>query len=300
MHKLFCGLQLSKVFYRSFQHLAILVVFLLQSGVPDYTMKYLEGLLSTVCLLATCDASIKNRLKNPAKRSDIVVPDILNNVLAKSSSQILREYVESSAKLAGVSSQDEDAQYPAMLESLSKQHASVPKTNTRKNISQYKEAFVDVVDCNDQWHADCKVRVSGTFGLHSPYKTVRGRLLHVRDKDRADSHFGCTKEIGNALDIQHSAEPWIALIARGKCSFVIKIKLAQRYNASAVIIYDEDGQTGITFMQTIGEFFNIVIRCNVQVSYAFIVTRKGVAKVASGAGSSRNLIVSLRLYNIYK
>nr|CAB3264777.1 E3 ubiquitin-protein ligase RING finger protein 150 (PEN-1) [Phallusia mammillata] len=96
---------------------------------------------------------------------------------------------------------------------------------------------------------EIKLRTTGKFGFHSPTEMVRGKVVHVADPGRS-SNLGCAHSIKNEMEIPRD-EPWIALIKRGRCYFFNKIKLGERYQASAVVIYDDqDGK--IQVMNTIG------------------------------------------------
>lgn len=93
----------------------------------------------------------------------------------------------------------------------------------------------------------------GKFGYHSPREAIYGKVVHIADTSIPNSHFGCTGEIANSKEIPPNREPWIALIARGKCTFLVKIKLAETYNASAVVVYDNDPSGSVEVMRTIGK-----------------------------------------------
>lgn len=93
----------------------------------------------------------------------------------------------------------------------------------------------------------------GRYGLHTlADKTVFGKVIHISDAGRTNSHFGCGEAIANLYEIPENQEPWIALIERGHCSFFIKIKLAERNNASAVIFYDNKDRE-VPRINTIGK-----------------------------------------------
>lgn len=94
---------------------------------------------------------------------------------------------------------------------------------------------------------------SGVYGMHSQPDTVFGQVIHIEDAGRRDSHFGCGNAVANFREIPRDRAPWIALMARGHCSFFYKLKLAQRNNASAVLIYN-DRPGDPPEMNTIGEW----------------------------------------------
>lgn len=75
------------------------------------------------------------------------------------------------------------------------------------------------------------------MGYYSPSKPASGKLIHIKDFESYDTHFGCSGTISEA---EAEEGTWVALIARGKCSDIIKVKLAERYHASAVIFYNKN------------------------------------------------------------
>lgn len=91
----------------------------------------------------------------------------------------------------------------------------------------------------------------GKYGLHTSAENIFGKVIHVTDAGRTNSHFACGEAIANLHEIPKNNESWIALIERGHCSFFRKIKLAQKNNASAVIFYDNKDED-IPKINTIG------------------------------------------------
>nr|KAG5701771.1 hypothetical protein BaRGS_000761 [Batillaria attramentaria] len=74
--------------------------------------------------------------------------------------------------------------------------------------------------------------------------TSSGHLVHVRSKGNVNN--GCS-------DYDHDlpTHDWVALIERGTCYFSEKVRVATRqYNASAVIIYDNQPSTHLVSMQS--------------------------------------------------
>ena len=68
-----------------------------------------------------------------------------------------------------------------------------------------------------------------------------GTLIHVRSRDTGEST-ACFLPLVTNSTADHklpSSEPWIALIKRGGCDFAVKVRNALRYNASAVLIYND-------------------------------------------------------------
>ncbi|XP_026530509.1 RING finger protein 148-like [Notechis scutatus] len=70
----------------------------------------------------------------------------------------------------------------------------------------------------------------GMFGVHSPVAEARGLVVLSNSSELQacmwDTHFA------------PAVSPWIALIARGNCTFTEKIKRAAKLGASAVVIYN--------------------------------------------------------------
>lgn len=124
---------------------------------------------------------------------------------------------------------------------------------------------------------------NGNYGLHSEAGNVLGRVIHISDAGRTKSHFGCGNAIANLEEIQNTDDKWIALIARGHCSFFTKIKLAERNNASAVLIYDNQKEKEpLPKMFTLGT--NIV---------SVVIKKHDGHKVAKLAGRNKKLLVNV-------
>lgn len=70
----------------------------------------------------------------------------------------------------------------------------------------------------------------GIFGIHSPMERTAGWLYKL---DNSNKH-GC-----NSFNIKVN-KPWIALVRRGSCKFDEKIRNAEKHNASAIIIYNNE------------------------------------------------------------
>ncbi|KAK7489823.1 hypothetical protein BaRGS_00018845 [Batillaria attramentaria] len=84
----------------------------------------------------------------------------------------------------------------------------------------------------------------GLYGQRSLHTPVSGHLVHVRSKGNVNN--GCS-------DYDHDlpTHDWVALIERGTCYFSEKVRVATRqYNASAVIIYDNQPSTHLVSMQS--------------------------------------------------
>ena len=86
-------------------------------------------------------------------------------------------------------------------------------------------------------------RASVTF----PRFSRTGRLVHVRSEGNVNN--GCG-EYNHDLP----NDDWVALIERGQCYFTQKIRVATKdYNASAVIVYDNEATVHLVSMESYGE-----------------------------------------------
>uniref|UniRef100_A0A8D0KGX0 PA domain-containing protein n=1 Tax=Salvator merianae TaxID=96440 RepID=A0A8D0KGX0_SALMN len=70
----------------------------------------------------------------------------------------------------------------------------------------------------------------GLFGAHSPVVAAQGLVVVAN----STSHQACTWN----TEFPAAASPWIALIARGNCTFSEKISRAAAKGAVAVVIYN--------------------------------------------------------------
>ena len=81
---------------------------------------------------------------------------------------------------------------------------------------------------------------TGKFG-ETHVGSAAGTLVHVRSRDTGDPT-ACSLPLGTNSTADHklpTTEPWVALIKRGNCDFAVKVRHALRYNASAVLIYND-------------------------------------------------------------
>lgn len=92
----------------------------------------------------------------------------------------------------------------------------------------------------------------GKYGVKSLVEQQSGVAVHVRTKDNKTD--GCTE-----YNVKLPSEKWIAVVERGDCLFTDKIKLATKtYNASGVVIYNNDEQT--TIMQhTVSDQVSVLV-----------------------------------------
>ncbi|XP_069828522.1 E3 ubiquitin-protein ligase RNF149 [Dendropsophus ebraccatus] len=82
---------------------------------------------------------------------------------------------------------------------------------------------------------------SGRYGDSSPKESVQGLVGFPRDPAQLE---GCHPDVqyavpGLSARAMEEGEPWIALVARGGCTFKEKVVNAARRRASAVVIYNE-------------------------------------------------------------
>lgn len=206
-------------------------------------------MLMVTYLLIICHASDGRKGTNPAKRSGIAISSILDNLVMDGKSDIASS---NSVKRMFLPDASDTRKQDLDLFNFLRQHQdSSPQPKSRRTPTNHiTKALVDVTVCNDHTNADCELRIDGIFGRHSPHKTVSGHLIHIRDMQRADVHHGCS---GILADIPTNMDSWIALIARGTCTFTKKIKIAEKYNASAVIIYNTKKVEELHVMSTRGK-----------------------------------------------
>lgn len=87
----------------------------------------------------------------------------------------------------------------------------------------------------------------GKFGLNSPKEHVSGWLVLLN----ADNHNGCKSF---SRTVSPELKPTIVLLIRGDCNFKDKISNAYKYNASAVVIYNNQGKDKAVSMSHAGEY----------------------------------------------
>ncbi|XP_053311079.1 E3 ubiquitin-protein ligase RNF149 [Spea bombifrons] len=84
---------------------------------------------------------------------------------------------------------------------------------------------------------------SGSYGDHSPKDSVQGLVGFPRDPEHLegchpDTEFTVPGMAPGSTEAE-DAQPWIALVARGGCTFKEKVFLAARRRASAVVIFND-------------------------------------------------------------
>lgn len=82
---------------------------------------------------------------------------------------------------------------------------------------------------------------SGRYGDSSPKESVQGLVGFPREPGHVEGCHPDTHYVvpGMSPRAMEEGEPWIALIARGGCTFKDKVVNAARRKASAVVIYNE-------------------------------------------------------------
>lgn len=76
------------------------------------------------------------------------------------------------------------------------------------------------------------------LAVHSPSTSVSGKLVLVNDFESNDTHFGCSGLMSNDDELNIPDGKWMALMARGECAVLEKVMFAEKYHASAVIVYN--------------------------------------------------------------
>lgn len=83
--------------------------------------------------------------------------------------------------------------------------------------------------------------------------SVEGKLVHVTSSINKSDHTGCDADMLGTNGGPIPAEPWIALIKRGRCNFEDKVKHAYLKNASGVIVYNDRNSGNLDKMKIIGK-----------------------------------------------
>ncbi|XP_066233302.1 E3 ubiquitin-protein ligase RNF149 isoform X2 [Saccopteryx leptura] len=115
----------------------------------------------------------------------------------------------------------------------------------------------------------CSISESGRFGDSSPKVGALGLVGVPRTVDgdpEGDDPEGCAPDTRFVVPRPEGrrAAPWVALVARGGCTFKDKVLLAARRNASAVVIYNEERHGNLTAPMSHAGTGNIVV---IMVSY---------------------------------
>ncbi|XP_040309991.1 E3 ubiquitin-protein ligase RNF149 isoform X1 [Herpailurus yagouaroundi] len=132
------------------------------------------------------------------------------------------------------------------------------------------------------------VSESGRFGDSSPKEGAQGLVGVPRAADRDPE--GCAPDTRFLVPapVGRGAAPWVALVARGGCTFKDKVLVAARRNASAVVLYNEESHGNLTVPMSHAGTGNIVV---IMVSYPkgreiMDLVQKGIAvKMTIGVGT---------------
>ncbi|CAD7677308.1 unnamed protein product [Nyctereutes procyonoides] len=108
------------------------------------------------------------------------------------------------------------------------------------------------------------VSESGRFGDSSPKEAAQGVVGVPRAADRDPE--GCAPDTRFLVPAPggRGGAPWVALVARGGCTFKEKVLVAARRNASAVVLYNDEGHGNLTTPMSHAGTGNIVV---IMVSY---------------------------------
>ncbi|XP_038406916.1 E3 ubiquitin-protein ligase RNF149 [Canis lupus baileyi] len=108
------------------------------------------------------------------------------------------------------------------------------------------------------------VSESGRFGDSSPKEAAQGVVGVPRAADRDPD--GCAPDTRFLVPAPggRGGAPWVALVARGGCTFKDKVLVAARRNASAVVLYNDEGHGNLTTPMSHAGTGNIVV---IMVSY---------------------------------
>uniref|UniRef100_A0A8I3RX71 Ring finger protein 149 n=1 Tax=Canis lupus familiaris TaxID=9615 RepID=A0A8I3RX71_CANLF len=108
------------------------------------------------------------------------------------------------------------------------------------------------------------VSESGRFGDSSPKEAAQGVVGVPRAADRDPD--GCAPDTRFLVPAPggRGGAPWVALVARGGCTFRDKVLVAARRNASAVVLYNDEGHGNLTTPMSHAGTGNIVV---IMVSY---------------------------------
>ncbi|KXJ22432.1 RING finger protein 150 [Exaiptasia diaphana] len=99
-----------------------------------------------------------------------------------------------------------------------------------KEQTKYTMAKLNITVLNEKGKRFIALSEDGNFGVHSPMDHTVGWLYKLSNSNKHGCNFFNIKVI----------KPWIALVRRGSCRFDDKIRNAEKHNASAIIIYDNE------------------------------------------------------------
>ena len=119
------------------------------------------------------------------------------------------------------------------------------------------------------------------FGPQLSVEGLFGMLIPLSTLDRKNEK-GCRVTSGRPVE-----RPWIALVERGDCSFIQKVRNMQRMGAVAVVVGNND-QSGLITMYSFGEEDDVDIP-------SVFVARWEYLDLKSRAALNRPLLVNIRL-----
>ncbi|XP_006870831.1 PREDICTED: E3 ubiquitin-protein ligase RNF149 [Chrysochloris asiatica] len=160
---------------------------------------------------------------------------------------------------------------------------------TRGRAFEWYSARVSTAYLDPQTNLTVRsVSESGRFGEHSPKEGAQGLVGVPRAPDLHSE--GCAPDTRFHVPASggQSAAPWVALVARGGCTFKDKVLVAARRNASAVVIYNEERFGNQTAPMSHAGTGNIVV---IMISYPkgreiLDLVQKGIpVKMAIGIGT---------------
>lgn len=114
-------------------------------------------------------------------------------------------------------------------------HANFVASNFYEEKEPELQPKLNVTVCKPDRTSCRSESYDGEFGKHSPKMGGSGWLLAPVKNNKS----GC-KEFKTKV----SVNPWIALISRGECDFTEKIDNAYKHNATAVIVYNNEEDSG--------------------------------------------------------
>ncbi|XP_038630768.1 E3 ubiquitin-protein ligase RNF128 isoform X2 [Scyliorhinus canicula] len=112
--------------------------------------------------------------------------------------------------------------------------AAALQTVSRVDLAEAATAVVNVTHFSPAHNRTVSSSVPAIYGSSSPVRGARG-VIGIPDSQDA---LACHRNI----DFSARESPWIALIARGNCTFARKISNARGRGSAAVVIFNEAGK----------------------------------------------------------
>uniref|UniRef100_A0A8C0XEM9 RING-type domain-containing protein n=1 Tax=Castor canadensis TaxID=51338 RepID=A0A8C0XEM9_CASCN len=158
---------------------------------------------------------------------------------------------------------------------------------TRGQALEWYSAVVGIEYVDPQTNLTVwSVSESGRFGDSSPKEATQG-LVGVPRGPGGDPE-GCAPDTRFLAPGCRGSAPWVALVARGGCTFRDKVLAAARRNASAVVVYNEEQYGNLTGSMSHAGTGNIVV---IMISYPkgreiFNLVQRGIpVKMTIGIGT---------------